>query len=238
MPVRLYKTRWMKHKRVLFYTIKWQICSLCLLISPQEPPVTPDGNILGEETHIVSLASDGGGVTTPSQDCPFSSQTQVKSQVSRFSYQPTSELVQPEHVLPNQISTLITTVQPKETIKLASCISRSQEEGQKTSWEPAVEQGRGQQAAGPYKNWSSSASLPRGFRRSEGSSRLSTAITARPFGTKPSRVSSLKRYNVSSAKWSLHSKTLLHGGKRTCASMLHVTVKINRIRKWEIRLCF
>ncbi|XP_026233822.1 LIM domain only protein 7-like isoform X2 [Anabas testudineus] len=131
----------------------------------QEPPVTPDGNVLGEETHIVSLASDGGGVTTPSQDCPFSSQTQVKSQ-------------------------------PKETIKLASCISRSQEEGQKTSWEPAVEQGRGQQAAGPYKNWSSSASLPRGFRRSEGSSRLSTAITARPFGTKPSRVSSLKRYNV------------------------------------------
>uniref|UniRef100_A0A8C6S9K9 LIM domain only protein 7-like n=1 Tax=Neogobius melanostomus TaxID=47308 RepID=A0A8C6S9K9_9GOBI len=41
--------------------------------------------------------------------------------------------------------------------------------------------------------WSGSASLPRGYRRSEGTSRLSSAITARPFGSKPSRVSSLPR---------------------------------------------
>ncbi|KAL0203564.1 hypothetical protein M9458_001582, partial [Cirrhinus mrigala] len=38
-----------------------------------------------------------------------------------------------------------------------------------------------------------SATLPRGFRRSEGSSRLSTGVTPRPFGSKPSKVSSLPR---------------------------------------------
>ncbi|XP_067352314.1 LIM domain only protein 7-like isoform X3 [Channa argus] len=150
-----------------------------------------DGNILGEETHIASLASDGAGVTTPSQDCPFSSQTQVKAQ-----FMP--ELVQTENVLTNQTSTLVTTIQPKETVKSAATSGptaslSSQEERQKKSCESVLEQGRGQQAAGVYKNWSSSASLPRGFRRSEGSTRLSSAITARPFGTKHSRVSSLPR---------------------------------------------
>ncbi|XP_029284354.1 LIM domain only protein 7b isoform X2 [Cottoperca gobio] len=76
---------------------------------------------------------------------------------------------------------------------------KSKEKSQKISWEPAVQLGRGQQAVGVYKylsragSWSGSASLPRGYRRSEGSSRLSSAITARPFGTKQSRVSSLPR---------------------------------------------
>ncbi|XP_019117104.2 LIM domain only protein 7b isoform X3 [Larimichthys crocea] len=76
---------------------------------------------------------------------------------------------------------------------------KSHEENQKTSWEPAVEPGRDQQTSGVYKylyrtgSWSGSASLPRGYRRSEGSSRLSSAITARPFGSKQSRVSSLPR---------------------------------------------
>ncbi|XP_073321317.1 LIM domain only protein 7b isoform X2 [Pagrus major] len=186
-----------------------------------------DGNILGEESHFASLASDGAGVTTPSPDCPFSSQTQVKAQGGPAPFQPTSE-----NVFTRQISTLITTIQPNKTTKssvssqkvLPFCADpkfpsfctdainqagvdapedhqnhKSQEEEQKTSWEPAVEQGRGQQATGTYKylsssgSWSSSASLPRGYRRSEGSSRLSTAITAKPFGTKPSRVSSLPR---------------------------------------------
>lgn len=55
--------------------------------------------IFGDEAHIASLASDGGGVTTPSHDCPFSSQTQVKAQVSLFPYQSTSEPAQPECVL-------------------------------------------------------------------------------------------------------------------------------------------
>ncbi|XP_063330369.1 LIM domain only protein 7-like isoform X3 [Pelmatolapia mariae] len=79
----------------------------------------------------------------------------------------------------------------------------SQEDGQKTSWEPAAEQSTAPHTPGVYKflprtvSWSGSASLPRGYRRSEGSSRLSSAITARPFGTKQSRVSSLPRmYNV------------------------------------------
>lgn len=199
-----------------------------------------DGNTL-IETHFASLASDGAGVTTPSLDC-FSSQTQVKAQGSPAPLQPTSELAQRDSVFTNQISTLITTIQPNETTKststkdpsasmsshkeFQSCTDpkvltlcpdavnqagvdalenhKSQEENQKTSSEPAVEQGRGQQAAGSYEylsrtgSWSRSASLPRGYRRSEGSCRLSSAITARPFGTKQSRLSSLPRLcNVS-----------------------------------------
>ncbi|XP_015460652.2 LIM domain only protein 7b isoform X2 [Astyanax mexicanus] len=39
-----------------------------------------------------------------------------------------------------------------------------------------------------------SATLPRGFRRSEGGSRLSTGVTPRPFGSKTSKVSSLPRF--------------------------------------------
>ncbi|KAM8762469.1 LIM domain only protein 7-like isoform 6-T10 [Acanthopagrus schlegelii] len=186
-----------------------------------------DGNILGEESHFASLASDGAGVTTPSPDCPFSSQTQVKAQGGPAPFQPTSE-----KVFTSQISTLITTIQPNKTTKstvsgqkaLPLCADpkaptfctdamnqadvdaleghqnhKSQDEDPKTSWQPAVEQARGQQATGIHKylsssgSWSGSASLPRGYRRSEGSSRLSTAITAKPFGTKPSRVSSLPR---------------------------------------------
>ena len=190
-----------------------------------------DGNILGEETHFASLASEGAGVITPTVDCPFSSQTQVKAQGS------------PEPVYINQISTLTTTLQPNKTTKstrdptvtvlshkeLPFCPDpkvpafcpdavnqagtdaledhqnhKSQEENQTTSLGPAVEPGRSQQPAGTYKyfsragSWSGSASLPRGYRRSEGSTRLSSAITARPFGTKQSRVSSLPRLcNVS-----------------------------------------
>ncbi|XP_068587088.1 LIM domain only protein 7b isoform X2 [Cebidichthys violaceus] len=192
-----------------------------------------DGNLLVEETHSASLASNGAGVTTPSLDCPFSSQTQVIAQCSP------AEVAQPENVFTKQISTLNTTLQPNVPTKSTNtrdptesmsthqeppfCVvptlcpdavyqarvgaledlthenHKSQEESQKTSWEPAVEQGRGQQVAGAYKylsstgSWSGSASLPRGYRRSEGSTRLSSAITARPFGTKQSRVSSLPR---------------------------------------------
>ncbi|XP_040894523.1 LIM domain only protein 7-like isoform X2 [Toxotes jaculatrix] len=206
-----------------------------------------DGNILGEETHFASLASDGAGVTTPSLDCPFSSQTQVKAQGSPAPFHPTSELAQPESIFTSQISTLVTTIQPNETTKsksprdpTTSILSpdavnqtavdaleglshqnhKSQEESQKTSWEPAVEQGRGQQATGAYKylartgSWSGSASLPRGYRRSEGSSRLSSAITARPFGTKQSRMSSLPRLcNVDDSQG-----LLLNSKKEECLS--------------------
>lgn len=188
-----------------------------------------DGNILGEETHFASLASDGAGVTTPSVDFPFSSQTQVKAQGSSASLQPTSDLSQPEPVYTNQISTLVTTIQPIEGGRSTSTMSSykefsfcadpkaptsSNEEDlslqnhkdkiQRTSLDPAMEPGRSQQAPGVNKylsragSWSGSASLPRGYRRSEGSSRLSSAITPRPFGTKQSRGFSLPRlYNVS-----------------------------------------
>ncbi|XP_077102891.1 LIM domain only protein 7b isoform X24 [Siphateles boraxobius] len=51
-----------------------------------------------------------------------------------------------------------------------------------------------------------SATLPRGFRRSEGCSRLSTGITPRLFGAKPSKVSSLpKVYSIDDSHESLIS---------------------------------
>uniref|UniRef100_UPI0037E80192 LIM domain only protein 7-like isoform X3 n=1 Tax=Semicossyphus pulcher TaxID=241346 RepID=UPI0037E80192 len=197
-----------------------------------------DGIILGEETHFASLASDGAGVTTPSPDYPFSSQTHVKAQGLLPPLQPTSEPALPENIFTSQISTLTTTLQPsrrtestttRDTSMLSNkefpfCVDpkvptlgpdavnqagadplddlshqKSQEESQKASCEPAEEQAREQQAAGVYKyssragSWSGSASLPRGYRRSEGSTRLSSAITARPFGSKQSRMSSLPR---------------------------------------------
>ncbi|XP_037311396.2 LIM domain only protein 7b isoform X7 [Pungitius pungitius] len=139
-----------------------------------------NGNILGEKTYAASLASDGARVTTPSLDFPFSSQTQVKAQCSPAPLQPTTPLA-----------------------GVAVLEDTSQRVCQKSSVEPAVEQGAGQQVAGVYKylsrtgSWSGSASLPRGYRRSEGSSRLSSAITPRPFGTRQSSVSSLQRpYSV------------------------------------------
>ncbi|XP_073699244.1 LIM domain only protein 7b isoform X2 [Garra rufa] len=56
-----------------------------------------------------------------------------------------------------------------------------------------------------------SATLPRGFRRSEGSSRLSTGVTPRPFGSKPSKVSSLPRvYSMDDSHKSLISENRDH----------------------------
>ncbi|XP_030582328.1 LIM domain only protein 7b isoform X2 [Archocentrus centrarchus] len=196
--------------------------------------IAPDGTILGEEIHFASLDLDGARVGTPPLDFPVSSQPQVKSQGNTAPCQSTCELAQPENGFTNQISTLVTTLQPNETGKSKSSMNpassmsgerkdffyvgpqvkstteelshqndNSQEDCQKSSWEPAAEQSRAQQTPGVYKylprtgSWSGSASLPRGYRRSEGSSRLSSAITARPFGTKQSRVSSLPRmFNV------------------------------------------
>ncbi|XP_028257988.1 LIM domain only protein 7-like isoform X2 [Parambassis ranga] len=200
-----------------------------------------DANILGEETHVASLASDGAGVTTPSLDNPFSSQTHVKAQGSPANLQSTCKPAQSESVFKNQVSTFVTTLQPNKAAYLnsnqvfPSCLSsqekpkfsldpkifcpvnqtgvdaldllhrnsRSQDGNQKSAWEPAAEKDNTQQGEGVHRymsragSWSGSASLPRGYRRSEGSARLSSAITARPFGTKQSRVSSLPRlHNV------------------------------------------
>ncbi|XP_035855381.1 LIM domain only protein 7-like isoform X7 [Sander lucioperca] len=168
-----------------------------------------DGIVLGEKTHFASLASDGTGVTTPSRDCPFSSQTQVKAQGSPAPFQPRdpTESMLSHKELPFCLDPKVPSFCPGAVNQagvnaledLPHQNYKSQEESQKTSWEPAVEQGSVQQAAEVNKylfrtaSWSGSASLPRGYRRSEGSSRLSSAITARPFGTKQSRVSSLPR---------------------------------------------
>ncbi|XP_043088649.1 LIM domain only protein 7b isoform X2 [Puntigrus tetrazona] len=56
-----------------------------------------------------------------------------------------------------------------------------------------------------------SATLPRGYRRSEGSSRLSTGVTPRPFGAKPSKVSPLPRvYSMDDSHKSLISGNREH----------------------------
>lgn len=178
-----------------------------------------DGTAL-EEAPFASLASDGAGVTTPSLEFPFSSQTQVKGQSSPASAQPASKPAQAENG-PNQISP-VTTIQanrptsatdggpsdfcadPKvRSSHQASVYTLKNHQNLETSGK-SVERGPAQQVSSGYKYlaqtgpWARSASLPRGYRRSEGSCRLSSAITARPFGNKQSRVSSLPRvHNVS-----------------------------------------
>ncbi|XP_056881609.1 LIM domain only protein 7-like isoform X1 [Takifugu flavidus] len=172
-----------------------------------------DGAIL-EEGRFASLASNGAGVTTPSLEFPFSSQTQVKGQISLTPAQPSSKRAQPESG-PNQISSSATTIQlngpfdrdPSEfcadpKVHQAPVYTPENRQNLETSG-TSVERGPGPQVSGRYKylaqtgSWARSASLPRGYRRSEGSCRLSSAITARPFGNKQSRVSSLSRlHNV------------------------------------------
>uniref|UniRef100_A0A674NNG7 PDZ domain-containing protein n=1 Tax=Takifugu rubripes TaxID=31033 RepID=A0A674NNG7_TAKRU len=172
-----------------------------------------DGAIL-EEGRFASLASNGAGVTTPSLEFPFSSQTQVKGQISLTPAQPSSKRAQPESG-PNQISSSATTIQlngpfdrdPSEfcadpKVHQAPVYTPENRQNLETSG-TSVERGPGPQVSGRYKylaqtgSWARSASLPRGYRRSEGSCRLSSAITARPFGNKQSRVSSLPRlHNV------------------------------------------
>jgi len=199
-----------------------------------------NGRSLGEETYFTSLASDGAGVTTPSLDRPFISQTQVKALGSQAPLQSTSEQPQPQYGLTNQISSLITTTQPDMTAKSICSQEPASSMSSRDTDPPSIElkgetfcpdavnqagldatedsshqhhasQGENQKSFGDQQEtsyskylsrttlWSSTASLPRGYRRSEGSLRLSSAVTAKPFGTKQSRVSSLPRQiNVSS----------------------------------------
>ncbi|XP_076011890.1 LIM domain only protein 7-like isoform X2 [Genypterus blacodes] len=164
-----------------------------------------DHHAVGEKTYSASLASDGAVVTTPSLDCPFSSQTQVKAQgcpeaTSRCGFADSAETLSSpkDHAYARSRATSFFDSAVNQTA--ADALDFSQQ-AQKASWDQGVVQGRGQQASGPYRflgrpgSWSGSATLPRGYRRSEGSSRLSAAITARPFGTKQARVSSLPRLN-------------------------------------------
>lgn len=176
-----------------------------------------DGAVL-EEGRFASLASNGAGVTTPSLEFPFSSQTQVKGQIGLTPAQPSSKPAQPKSG-PNQISS-VATIQlngptspfdraPSEfcadpKVHQASVYTLENHQNLETSG-TSVERGPGPQVSGGFKylarpgSWARSASLPRGYRRSEGSCRLSSAITAKPFGNKQSRVSSLPRVQSVSA---------------------------------------
>lgn len=191
-------------------------------------------HVVGEETYSASLATDGAAVATPSLDCPFSSQTEVKAQGSPVPS--TFESVQLRNNVPNETAKLCGSTDSSAASSSHKELSphthpqvpsffgqtaadtlgvsqQTQGEARKASREQAEGQGRGQPPAALYRylrrpvSRSGSASLPRGYRRSEGSSRLSAAITARPFGTKQARVSSLPRLrNVSPLVRLLHTQ--------------------------------
>ncbi|XP_054627846.1 LIM domain only protein 7-like isoform X2 [Dunckerocampus dactyliophorus] len=171
-----------------------------------------NGNILGEETHFSSLALNRTTVTTPTQNHPFSSQTQLKSQGIPDPFHPTTHMTQPENVTA-QMSSLVTTMLPNERESARSMnlsdtlgdLSDQRHKFEKESygfpWESTEEESKCQPASGTRKclaraaSWSCSASLPRGFRRSERSCRLSSVITARPFGTRMSTLPGLSDVN-------------------------------------------
>lgn len=187
-----------------------------------------DGTILVEDTPFASLASEGAGVTTPSLEFPFSSQTQVKGQSSPAPMQPSSKPADSEKGPTSQISSLVTTLQPNgataafdkdptelcagpkvppffpDEVHQASVYTTDNRHNLSTSG-TSMEHSNGQQAGGSRKyfaqmgSWAHSASLPRGYRRSESSCRLSSAITARPYSSRQSKASSLPRLQHVSA---------------------------------------
>ncbi|XP_061619547.1 LIM domain only protein 7-like isoform X4 [Phyllopteryx taeniolatus] len=169
-----------------------------------------DGNIMGEETHFASLSLNGPAVTTPIQDNAFSFQTHFKAQGNPAPVHPVTDLNQLESVTA-QIASLGTPVYPNEA-EAASTVDNSngfgdlydqkplsKRERNENPSEMSEDKSRCQSAADTKKyltraaSWSCSASLPRGFRRSDGSCRHSSVITARPFQTKQSRISTLPR---------------------------------------------
>nr|XP_054587807.1 uncharacterized protein LOC107381152 isoform X1 [Nothobranchius furzeri]XP_054587808.1 uncharacterized protein LOC107381152 isoform X1 [Nothobranchius furzeri] len=170
---------------------------------------TSDGSALGQKPQFASLASRGARMTTLSLDQPFTSQTQVEALNSQ-SFHSSAEQARLQSLSTNQTSFLVT-VQPRKNAvnqdgvnaaaeNLQDLIHKSQEENRASYWGDSAFDGRALSADENSKYlssaapWSSSASLPRGYRRSEGSSRISSAITARPFGTNQSRRSSLPRF--------------------------------------------
>ncbi|XP_077446119.1 LIM and calponin homology domains-containing protein 1-like isoform X2 [Stigmatopora argus] len=122
----------------------------------------------------------------------FSSQTQGLS---------VSDAIQPEEVVA-QMTTLFAPVfediaESVNNVDMADSKQKSMSEiaTDDGPFEIPGDKGRYQSTAGTRTfltraaSWSDSASLPRGFRQSEGSCRLSSVITARPFETKQSRIS-------------------------------------------------
>ncbi|XP_024151881.1 LIM domain only protein 7 isoform X3 [Oryzias melastigma] len=79
-----------------------------------KPQPASDQSILGEDTYIASLASDGA--TTPSVQQSFTSQTQVQTAWSRASPQYIPEQTKPKNASTQQFSSLIETTQPKEIL--------------------------------------------------------------------------------------------------------------------------
>lgn len=192
-----------------------------------------DGIILVEEAPFASSASEGAGVGTLSLEFPFSSQTQVKGQSSPAPTQPSSTPAESEKSPTSQTSSLATTLQPNGSTSAFSGF-RADPKAQhffpdKVNEAPvyitdnghnlnasgrSAEHATGQQVCSSRKyfaqtgSWARSASLPRGYRRSEGSCRLSSAITPRPFSNKQSKMSSLPRLqHVSAAEITILSKS-------------------------------
>lgn len=109
----------------------------------------------------------------------------------------------------------VTEAEVDTTERLKDQIHKAQEESRNLDWDSAVDNGTQQTAVGSKYmsrpvSWSRSASLPRGFRRSEGSSHISSAITARPFGTKQSRMSLVPRLSSVSFLLLLPRELLCH----------------------------
>ncbi|XP_055086369.1 LIM domain only protein 7b isoform X2 [Periophthalmus magnuspinnatus] len=160
----------------------------------------PIKNALDKDTHMASLASVGTAATTPSTEQPFSSQTHVKN-VRVTSQNVTGDACGRSPVLPKEMTKLNAaaedlTIVGRAEIDAKNAPTKTRTQKQEVNMEAINVQGL-EKFLPRSSTWTSSASLPRGYRRSEGSSRLSSVISARPFGTKPSRVSSLpKLYNV------------------------------------------
>ncbi|KAJ8003380.1 hypothetical protein DPEC_G00147730 [Dallia pectoralis] len=163
----------------------------------------PEPLILGEQSPITVLLSDGaGGIsTTPTSASPFISQTQSHARsISSPSLMVTTGQDQNTNMSPN--TTRETLPNGSESCS-ASATTHSSAHRTSVSMDGSENQKSQQHQQLPLYRYSSrapgdrgpggvSASLPRGYRRAESSSScLSAGFTPRPFAAKPSRVSSL-----------------------------------------------
>lgn len=163
----------------------------------------------------LSQASDGGILAEERRTTCMAPPARVTDPWTR----PSSGAATVENEPVTQISTLVTTLKPTETAKstgvnhlaVSLCSLKTRPGGAALKCQTSCPEepiGRPGGGAGPDQgspedpgsrfpskggSWCRSVSLPRGFRRSEGSSRLSSAITARPFGAMQARVSSLPK---------------------------------------------
>ncbi|XP_023809169.1 LIM domain only protein 7 isoform X4 [Oryzias latipes] len=80
-----------------------------------KPQPASDQSTLGEDAYIASLASEGG-VTAPSVQQPFTSQTQAKTPGRGASHRFISEQTKPNNASMQQFSSLLETTQPKDIV--------------------------------------------------------------------------------------------------------------------------